>query len=71
MTDRINMLTVVLNADIREDDCEPLIQAILQLKGVLSVSKNVSDVDDHLAYIRARSDLTQKLFDILSPIEKY
>lgn len=67
MTDRYNALTVVLEKDIRDDDAEALLAAIRQLRGVLSVSGNVADMDDHIAQERVRHDLGQKLWDVLHP----
>lgn len=66
MTDRINMLTVVLEQDTREENCESLMEAIRQMRGVLSVELNVADVDDHIAYSRARRELEEKLWKALS-----
>jgi hypothetical protein len=34
MTDKYNTLTVVLENDIRDDEAEPILAAIRQLKGV-------------------------------------
>lgn len=65
MTDRLNSLTVVLDHDIRDDDAKPLILAIKQLRGVLSVEGNVMDVGDHVAEKRVRSQLALKLFKAL------
>jgi len=65
MTDRVHSLTVVLEKDIRVDDVEPLIQAIAQMRGVLTVSGIVSNADSWMAERRARSMLTRKLFDVL------
>lgn len=65
MTDRYNALTVVLDRDIREDDSELLINAIRMLRGVLSVNPNVSDLQDHVAIMRVKQELTQKLYDAL------
>ena len=67
MTDRVHSLTVVLEHDIRVDDVEALTQAIRQLRGVLSVDGNVSDLSDHVAWERARHDLGQKLWKVLYP----
>lgn len=53
MSDRINALTVVLDRDIRDDDCEPMILAIQMIKGVLSVKPHVSQIEDHIAETRA------------------
>lgn len=67
MTDRFHSLTVVLGRDIREDDAQRLIDAIVQLKGVISVSGAVSDVASNMAEVRARAEISEKLWDILYP----
>ena len=67
MTDRYNALTVVLEHDIRDDDAEALLAAIRQLRGVLSVSGNIADLDAHVAQDRARHDLSEKLWRVLYP----
>ena len=65
MTDRYNMLTVVLAKDIREDDAAALINAIRMLKGVLAVEPHVADPQDFLAELRAREHLRAKLHWVL------
>lgn len=70
MTDRFNALIVVLEEDIRSDDAQGLIDAILRLRGVLSVSGNVQEMSDHIAQARARHELGQKLIDVLYPMMK-
>lgn len=67
MTDRINCLQVVLEKDVRDDDVQPLITAILQLRGVATVGQNVADLDDFIAFSRARRELGEKLLDIVYP----
>lgn len=67
MTDRLNALTVVLDRDIRVDDAEPLIAAIRQLRGVLSVELHVSDLEDSIAQTRVRRELGEKLIAIVYP----
>lgn len=67
MTDRIHSLTVVLEKDMRDDDAQALINAITQLRGVLSVSGNISDLSDHIAQVRARRELGEKLFNVIYP----
>ena len=67
MTDRYHTLTVVLKEDLRDDDCKPLIDAILMLRGVASVTGVVSDFDSHMAETRARLDLGEKLIAICYP----
>lgn len=65
MTDRIKGLVVTLERDIREDDVEPIIDAIGQLRGVLSVVPDVVDVQDHMARERIRTELRAKLYAAL------
>lgn len=65
MTDRVNALTVVLDVDTRVDDVEALMSAIRMMKGVRGVSGNVVELQDHIAYVRARTDVEQLLWDAL------
>lgn len=65
MSDRFNALTVVLDRDIRDDDAEPLINAIRMLKGVQSVEPRVADVSDHIAYGRVRREIEDRLWKAL------
>jgi hypothetical protein len=65
MTDRIHSLTVVLEQNIRDDDAKPLMDAIAQMRGVLSVTEHVADVDTHMAEERARHELRRKLYEVL------
>ena len=67
MSDRIGALTVVLKHDIRDDDAKGLIDAIMYMRGVLSVQPHVADVSDHIAQVRVRTQLLAKLMDELSP----
>lgn len=69
MTDRLNALTVVLDHDIRDDDAEPLITAITMIRGVQSVTPHVASSADHVAYSRARHELSEKLFKVIWPEE--
>ena len=65
MSDRIHSLTVVLDENIRADDAEPIIDAIRQLRGVLSVSGNVANLSDHVARARAFVELRDKILGVL------
>jgi len=65
MTARYNALTVVLEKDIRDDDAEPLMNAIRMLRGVADVSGNVASIESYTAEVRARSELVKKLFDVV------
>lgn len=65
MTDRLNALIVVLEKDVREDDIEATRKAIEQIKGVVSVQNNISDINYVVANSRVRQELTEKLFSII------
>lgn len=66
MTDRVNALIVVLDRDIRIDDVQAQIDAIKMVKGVLSVSPNVSNLEDHIAHERAHREISSAIYDTLS-----
>lgn len=67
MTDRFKGVVVTFEKDIREDEAENLINAILMLKGVTDVSSSVVNVDDHLARERVRAELGKALLEVLYP----
>lgn len=70
MTDRYNAFTVVLENNIRSDDAQSLIEAIKHFRGVLAIQPHVADLDSYVAESRAKSELTQKLFDVLARDKK-
>lgn len=65
MSDRIKGFYVVLDADYREDDSQVILNAINQIKGVLSVKPFISDVNDFMARERIRIELTEKVWKAL------
>ena len=68
MTAKFNSLTIVLENDVREDDAQTLINAILMLKGVLSVEGNVSSFADYVAESRVKTEVRNRLFEIITSI---
>ena len=70
MTDRIHSLTVVLEKDMREDECEKLICAIMMLRGVLDVTTHIVDANSYMAETRAKSELNMKLFKVIYPVSR-
>lgn len=71
MTDRFHSLTVVLAADTRDDDAKATIDAIMQLRGVLTVEGNVSNlIDVHVAEKRVRHEIGNALFEVIYPKAK-
>ena len=63
MTDRYNALTVMLDRHIRSDDAEPLISAIMLLKGVLRVEPHVADIDYAVAHARVWNEIRRRMRD--------
>lgn len=57
MTDRHAGYIVVLDADLREDDAEPVLADLRMVRGVLSVEPLASGWEVHVAEERARSEL--------------
>ena len=69
MTDRIQGLTVALDRDVRDDDVEAIVNAILMVKGVLHVKKSVVNVGDYTARVRAVADIEGKLLTALREVK--
>lgn len=67
MSDRIKALTVVLEQDLRQEDAEPLMAAIRQMRHVTEVSAEVADQDLYVATTRVRRELGEKLLKIVYP----
>ena len=67
MTDRLTGVFVVFEEDLREDDAEPIIDAIKQIRGVLGVESQVSDMTNWAAEARVRQKLTRELWSVLHP----
>lgn len=67
MTDRVKALTVVLATDIRTDDVEGVVNAILCLKHVIAVNPSLVTSDDYVNRERIRNELGQKLVEVLYP----
>ena len=67
MSDRYSTLDVVLEQDMRAENVEPIVNAIQALRGVLSVSKGVATLAEHVAEQRVRRELSDKLWQVLFP----
>ena len=65
MTDRYSSIVVVFEENIRDDDAENLLTAIRMLRGVLSVTPNIANTTEHIAYMRVRSEMLDKLLDVV------
>ena len=65
MSDRIKGLTVTLRDNLRDDDAQPIIEAIRLLKGVVDVTPHVADANHHMAVSLAKAQLSAKLWEAL------
>ena len=65
MTNRVHVLTVVLDDCIRDDDVEPIVEAIKQIRHVLSVQSIVANHETYAAEERARQKLLNELWEVL------
>jgi len=66
MPDRYRSLTVVLEEDFLLEDIEPLMNAILQFKNVISIAPEVAKPGEYAARVRAKRDLKKQILDLLS-----
>ena len=64
MTDRRAGYLVTLERDIREDDAQPIMDAIMMLKGVLNVEPVVADINAAIAENRVRADFALKIYEV-------
>lgn len=67
MTDRLNGVFVTFDRDIRDDDAEPILDAIRMIKGVLDVSPNITNISDYSARLRVQTEMREQIFKVLVP----
>lgn len=65
MTDRHAGYIVVLDVDLRDDDAEPILNALRMISGVQSVEPIVADLDLHIAQSRADAAWQQRILGLL------
>jgi len=70
MSDRYHSLTVTLRRDLPQVEAQILMDAIRQFAEVADVSPLVADPTSLMGIVRARNELTSKLWDVLYPKEK-
>lgn len=68
MTDRIRHLTVILDRDYRDDDVEPIVEAIKQLRGVSAVTEHVVKADQVIARMTVCSQLYNKTIEAVHDV---
>jgi hypothetical protein len=70
MTNRISHLTVALDKEYRDDDVKAIVSAILMVRGVVDVTEHVADGSSWAVEQRVRSELGDRLIDVLYPDRK-
>lgn len=65
MTDRIKGLTIVLEDNIRDDDCDRITEAIEMVKGVVSVTRHVEDADHYMAKEQVKREIGGKIMELV------
>lgn len=68
MSDRINGFIVVLDKDYKDEDIEPTITAIEQIKGVIAVKPNIVTTDDYIAKERTKIEIANKIYELAQQI---
>ena len=69
MTDRIHSVTIVLDADYRTDDVEPILTALRMVRGVADVQPNVADSNAYMARARVASDLGDEILGLFRKLK--
>ena len=70
MADRLKGYVVTLTTDIREDDAQSITDAILMIKGVLSVDPVKADGSDWMVRRRLADDMERSLLKAIRDIAK-
>lgn len=65
MTDRLKGCLVVFDRDLRDDDAQPTIDAIRQLRGVSDVTTSLATPEDALNRLRMRRELINQIYELL------
>ena len=65
---KIHALTVVLESNVDDDDMQPLIDAIMHIRGVLSVSPQVVDSSLWTATMRVKNEVREKLYKVIEEL---
>ena len=67
MSDRYLSLSVALDREYKDEDCQRIIEAIKMVRGVINVAPNISNLVDWNAESRIRRELEKKLWEVLYP----
>lgn len=62
---RVNGLFVTFEEDVSDEYAEHISNAIRMMRNVADVSQRPTDISDHIATMRAKQVISQKLFEVL------
>lgn len=65
MTDRIKGVLITFEKDIRDDDAQPIIEALKMIKGVLTVKPYITGMEDYMLYQKGHMDARREMFNYL------
>lgn len=65
MTDRYCAFTVILEKEIREDDCSAILDAIRMVKGVREVVPILANPEYYSALVRIKQELWMKIITLV------
>ena len=68
MTDSLKGVHVAFEKDIRDDDAEPIINAIKAIRGVADVTGDVCDLSDWTNRAQVKIEIRQKLLELYKSI---
>jgi hypothetical protein len=70
MSDRIYAYTVILDGEYKDEDVEQVQHAIEMIKGVRSVTPQVSNPEIYFAKQKIRDEIGEKIINIIYPKEE-
>ncbi len=65
MTDRYKGFLITLDREFRDDDAEPIINALKMIRGVHSVQPYVKNMEDYMSEVKAFSDAGLKMIEFI------
>ena len=68
MTDRLKGCVVAFESDIRDDDAEPILEAIKMLRGVAGVTFNITDPDDWINRQQVKTEIRSKFYELFKAL---
>lgn len=64
MSDRIKGFYVVLENDIKDEDFVDIENAIMMIKGVLNIKRNITNSDDWMNREQIKHEIIKKIYNI-------